>query len=213
MGQKVTFFIDGFNIYHSIKDIQRDRKKNCRWLDLYSLCKSYLIGFGKSSKLERVFYFSALPQHLVNTHKKDRIVRHQAYIECLKSTSVEIILGRFKKKQVYCNRCKCNLSKYEEKETDVSISIQILDEFMKERCDMAVVVSGDTDLAPVARKCQELFPNKKFIFAFPYGRTTKTLKELCKGSFSIKPKKYIDHQFEDSVLVNGKKIFQPKNWR
>ena len=38
MAVRVSFFIDGFNLYHSLKQFTPE----CRWLDLYKLCESFL---------------------------------------------------------------------------------------------------------------------------------------------------------------------------
>ena len=41
---RVTFIIDGFNLYHSVCDAERDLKgASTKWLDIKSLCSSYLI--------------------------------------------------------------------------------------------------------------------------------------------------------------------------
>ena len=50
---RVSFFIDGFNLYHSLKDYARD----CRWLDLRKLCESYL---RENEQLGDVYYFTAV---------------------------------------------------------------------------------------------------------------------------------------------------------
>jgi uncharacterized LabA/DUF88 family protein len=53
---------------------------------------------------------------------------------------------RFKEETVYCNLCKRHIKKHEEKETDVSIAVKILESFSLNECDLAVVITGDTDL-------------------------------------------------------------------
>jgi len=35
---KISFFIDGFNLYHSLRKYASD----CRWLNLRSLCEKFL---------------------------------------------------------------------------------------------------------------------------------------------------------------------------
>ena len=35
---RVTFVIDGFNLYHSIRDVERETGVDCRRLDLRLLC-------------------------------------------------------------------------------------------------------------------------------------------------------------------------------
>lgn len=210
--RKVAFLIDGFNVYHSILRIKKDTGYSTKWLNLQSLCKSYLHLFGKETALEDIFYFSAIPHHLKEI-KPHKIHRHQQYIRCLESTGIQVILGRFKNKDVYCHRCKSMILKHEEKETDVSIAIKLLELFFTNSCDIAVIMSGDTDLSPAIQKCIELFPDKKIIFSFPFARKNKELLKLAPGSFSINKKQYIKHQLPNPfVLGDSTEIHKPTSW-
>ena len=209
---RVIFLVDGFNIYHSIRQLKRDTGYNTRWLNLHSLCKSYLFLLGKSASLENIFYFSAIPYYLSDKNP-DKIKRHKNYLSCLESTGVKVELGRFKEKIVFCDKCRSYILKHEEKETDVAIGVKAFEIFAQNHCDIAVVVTGDTDLSPAFKKCKELFPNKKFIFAFPYKRKNKELALLAPDSFSISHKQYIKNQFSNPLtLLNGHKVYKPKNW-
>lgn len=209
---KVIFLIDGFNIYHSILQLKRQTGHSVKWLDLSSLCTSYLYLFGKDSKLESIHYFSALPYYLSPKNPR-KIERHRDYIDCLQSSGINVELGRFKEKEIICKKCHAPFFKYEEKETDVAIAVKLIEACFSNACDTAVIVSGDTDLSPAARKCKLLFPNKKIIFAFPYARKNKELSILAPGSFTIGQKQYIKYQFPNSVeLKNGRKILKPPSW-
>ncbi len=209
---RVIFLIDGFNIYHSILDLKRHAGYSTKWLDLSSLCKSYIHLFGKASRLEEIRYFSAIPYYLTS-HNPNKIKRHKNYIECLKSAGIQVELGRFKVKYVYCDKCKAMVLKHEEKETDVTMAITVVEVFLNDLCDTAVIVSGDTDLSPAVRKCQNLFPDKKIVFAFPYARKNKELASLSPDSFSINKKQYIKHQLPNPVILkDGNKIYKPKSW-
>ncbi|MGR3316923.1 MAG: hypothetical protein ACUZ8O_00365 [Candidatus Anammoxibacter sp.] len=119
---KVDFLIDGLNVYHSTLQIERDTNTPAKWLDLSSLCKSYMYHFGKDAKLNRIHYFSAI-QYYLQKHKPLKIKRHEDYIKCLKFTGIHVNLGRFKQKEVKCNKCNARLIKHEEKETDVAIAV------------------------------------------------------------------------------------------
>jgi uncharacterized LabA/DUF88 family protein len=208
----VTFLIDGFNLYHSVLRLKRDTGFNTKWLDLASLCSSYIHLFGKGARLESIYYFSAIPYYL-SQQDPAKIQRHQTYLKCLESTGIKVILGRFKEKDTYCPKCRSLFLKHEEKETDVSIGITLLELFFTEVCDFAVIVSGDTDLSPAVRKCQSLFLHKKIIFAFPYARKNKELSTLAPGSFSINAKQYIRYQFPNPVILkDGQKIYKPASW-
>ncbi|MFH1997717.1 MAG: NYN domain-containing protein [Patescibacteria group bacterium] len=209
--KKVSFLIDGFNVYHSIKDIKRLTGYSTKWLNLFSLCKSYLHLFGKDATLEKIFYFSAIPYYL--SSKPHKITRHKDYIKCLQSSGIHIELGRFKEKFVFCDKCKSMVLKHEEKETDVTIAIKVVELFLKNDCDTCVIVSGDTDLSPAVRKCKAIFPQKNIIFAFPFNRKNKELLKISPNSFSISKKQYIKHQFANPItLATGQKINKPSSW-
>ncbi len=61
---RVAFLVDGFNVYHSIREAIKDGSGSSKWLDYHSLCRSYLNVFGRKAHLERVVYFSAYATHL-----------------------------------------------------------------------------------------------------------------------------------------------------
>lgn len=206
--KKITFLIDGFNVYHSILQLREDTFQshglglNLKWLDLYSLCSSYVPTYGKEYKLESVYYFTALAEHFRNRNPK-KIERHKAYIKCLETTGIIVEYGRFKRTR----------GRYEEKQTDVAIGVRLLEILCTDKCDMAVIVSGDTDLIPAVKTCNRLFQNKKVIFGFPYARHNLDLATLCPNSFKIKQKSYKKHQFPNpTILEDGKKVYKPLRW-
>lgn len=215
MKKRVSFLIDGFNLYHSVKNASHDLKlkgKGTKWLNIHSLCNSYLHLFGKDSRIEEIYYFSALANHL-QAVKPDVVKRHLVFIDGLKSTGVQVELGRFKRKSIICTHCRKMITRHEEKETDVAISAKLLELFMLNKCDMVVLVTGDTDLAAGVKVAQKLFPQKEICIAFPYKRKNKELKKLVPTSFQIGAKSYITHQFPDPItLKNGNSLIKPQSW-
>lgn len=210
---RVTFLIDGFNLYHSLRDAQYDLgNKSTKWLDIKSLCSSYLYLLGREANLQDIYYFSALATQRI-ARDPDVIVRHEKFISCLKNEGIEIDLSPFKPKENKCPSCSHTYRKYEEKETDVKLALKLLELFIEDSCDLVVLVSGDTDLAPSFRTATRLFPSKKVIFAFPYKRHNRELENLAPKSFKIKKEKYLAHQFPNPYpLVNGSTISKPSTW-
>ena len=209
---RIIYFIDGFNLYHSVLRLKRDTGYSAKWLDIASLCASYIYLFGKDARLESIYYFSAIPYYL-SSKDPDKTQRQKDYIACLESTGIRVELGRFKEKDVFCDRCQSMILKHEEKETDVAIAVKLLEIFFVDACDTAVIMSGDTDLAPAVRTSRVLFPKKKIIFAFPFARKNKELSALAPGSFAIGKKQYATYQFPNVVtLKNGKQIQKPASW-
>lgn len=210
---RIAFLIDGFNLYHSLKDAQRDLgETGIKWLDIRKLCSSYLHLIGGGAEISQIYYFSALAQHLESTNP-DVTQRHRDYITCLESTDVQVQLGRFKQKKIKCKHCGETIKRYEEKETDVAMAAYLLQCFIQDQCDAVVLITGDTDLAGAVKVAQQLFPEKKMYFAFPYKRKNLELKQLLPESFQIDKNSYIQHQFPDPFICpDGSTISKPLSW-
>lgn len=210
---RLTYLIDGFNLYHSLKDAQQDLGGiSTRWLNLHSLFSMYTASiFGRGYQLEQILYFSAFATHR-DKGKPGVVKRHKEYIECLRSTGIKDIMGRFKPKWITCHSCNSSNIHHEEKETDVAISMMLLELFHFDACDTIVLVTGDTDLAPAVRTAKRIFPYKEIVFAFPYKRKNEELKKLVATSFYIKKERYIDHQFPEIVTTQKGKITKLSNW-
>ena len=167
---------------------------------------------GRDARLKEVYYFSALAKHLESV-KPEVTQRHRAYIKCLRATSVRVELSRFKKKWVRCDSCGHYTKRHEEKETDVAIAAKLLGLFILDQCDSAVLMTGDTDLAPAVRTAQRLFPEKTICFAFPYGRKNLELKKLVTIAFQMGAANYLRYQLPDPfILPNGSGIQKPASW-
>jgi len=203
---RVTFLVDGFNLYHSLRQAESELGASTKWLDLRSLCTSYLYTFGKTARLERIYYFSALATYR-DSSRPGSSARHSSYVECLQSSGIIPELGRFKVKYVYCRTCQQRNQHYEEKETDVAISVRLIELLLKDEADILVLVTGDTDLAPAVRTAQRLYPTKEICFAFPYKRQNSELEKMVRRHFKIHKREYRKHQLPDPfVLPGGRKI-------
>jgi len=204
---KVIFLVDGFNVYHSLYDAKN--KTNGvpqKWLDYSSLCKSYLPLIGKNALLEKIYYFSAYANHRKNDNP-DVIKNHRIYIKALESTGIKFEKGRFKRRRIKCKICNKKFWRHEEKETDVSIGIKLFELFYLKKCDIIIIVSGDTDLVPAVKVAKNLFPEKIIGFLFPYGRKHNELVNISDIHFKIKPQQYINNQFHNSIsLPDGNKL-------
>jgi uncharacterized LabA/DUF88 family protein len=155
---RTAFLLDGFNLYHSLLEAQSALGgRGTRWLDMRSLCRSMLSQVSVDARLSEVVYFSALARHREATDPY-AVARHRAYIECLRTTGVRIELGRFKQKHGACRHCGTPIVRHEEKETDVAIGIELLDQFWTQRAEAVVLVTGDSDLSPALRLARRRHP-------------------------------------------------------
>jgi len=132
---------------------------------------------------------------------------------CLEATGVNVRLGRFQKIHHTCPKCEHIFPDYEEKESDVAMGVKLVDVCFHKKCDVAVVVSGDTDLWPAVKMCKKIRPEMPIFFVFPYLRKNDILANQVTASFSIKPDTYKRFQFSDPfVTKSGKTIPKPFHW-
>lgn len=162
--------------------------------------------------MHRYLLFSALATHL-EASKPSVTKRHQHFIESLEATGIHIVLGRFKPTTAFCSTCHKPVVRYEEKETDVAMSVKLVELCLNDHCDTVVLMTGDTDIAPAVRMVQKLCPTKLLLFAFPYKRKNKELLHLAPRSFSINKDQYRKFQLPNPCITSaGKRIHKPATW-
>lgn len=210
---RTVFLVDGFNLYHSLRAASEDLGGvPTKWLNLPQLLESYLPAIGGQAATERIYYFSALATHL-ERRQPGVTSRHRTYIDSLKSYGVVVVLGRFKPKQVYCAQCRQSSRHFEEKETDVAISIKLFEVLHQDEADTVALVTGDTDLAPAVRSVRSVFPTKRIWFLFPYKRKNNELAQIADGHCNVKKERYTQHQFPQSIrLQSGRVVTKPATW-
>jgi uncharacterized LabA/DUF88 family protein len=97
--------------------------------------------------------------------------------------------------------------------TDVNIATQMLLDAYQDKFDMAMLISGDSDLVPPIRAIHEMFNKKRVFVAFPPKRHNSSVALNAKGSMTIGRKKLIDSQFELEVRKkDGFILRKPKEW-
>lgn len=158
---RVSAFIDGFNLYHAV---DATGKHHLKWLDLRALCEVFAPR--PDYDLRTVYYFSAYA-----TWRPEAYARHRSFIRALIALGVTPILGQFKEKDRRCRHCGNAWKDHEEKETDVDIALYLIRDAFEDLYDRALVVSGDSDLAPALRMVREKFPAKEIRVIAPIGRS------------------------------------------
>lgn len=198
---RFCFYVDGFNLYHVIKRYH----PNLKWLNIHQMLSSFI---PKSAKVELVYYFSAYAEWI-----PERVVKHKKYVAALRTTDVKIILGKFKAKERKCKKCDFEYISHEEKQTDVNIALQVLDDAMQDKFDSAVIVSGDTDFLPIIRKIKTLFPEKRIGVLLPIGAHALSLKEEADFHFKLKVKHLKNNQFPEIIETKQGNIIIPDDWK
>lgn len=181
--KRTIVYIDGYNLYHAIDDLNDDSLK---WLDLKALAESML---REGEHLHQVIYFSAYATHYPGAYK-----RHRAYVAALKEEGVKVVLGQFKKKFPKCGVCRAKYVSHEEKETDVNIAIHLIRDTLQDTFDRAIIISADTDMRSAVAMARGLSGTKLIDVVAPpkrkkFARELKPLFEITKGrikSFRLK---------------------------
>jgi hypothetical protein len=153
----VCIYVDGFNLYHALL---RFRDNRVKWLDLTALGRRLIAP--KTERIQKIQYFSAYADWLPGP-----MSRHIEYVAALQATGVVCTMGHFKKKDAGCHKCGHSWVAHEEKETDVSIGITLLNDAYKGLYERAYLVTRDSDLKPAVSMVQAEFPKKEIIVVAP----------------------------------------------
>lgn len=212
---RVGFFVDGFNLFHSLKAVERDMPGvQVKWLDLEGLCREYLSQIGGGAELAEIHYFTAYAEHL-DPEALGKVRRHKLYVRALTAMKqAEIHLSRFQSKQVWSHDDQKWHKVYEEKETDVDLACHMMELASRDRLDTAVLLSGDSDFVPLCGSFQRTYPSKIFAVLFPYKRVSKELRKRTPLHFTITKELMVRHQLPDVVeLPSTKTIRIPDAWK
>ncbi len=215
---RVVVFVDGFNLYHAIDDLDRNattkRHTNAKhyltWLDILSLSKALI--HPKNDELVGGYYFSAYAGWI----NQDAQERHRDYVAALKSTGVIPVMGTFKKKPRNCPNCKHQWDGHEEKESDVNLAVFLVKLAYEDAFDKAIIFTADTDLAPAIRLVREAFPKKEIRVAIPEMRLnrSKALENAANGRIRVTDSHFARNLFPAKIfLPDGTEIERPKKYK
>ena len=164
--QRVIVYIDGFNFFYGLKS--EAKWKRFYWLDFVALFEKFM---KPNQELIAVKYFSARPT------EPGKNQRQYALFQANKENpKFRLILGKYLRKQITCFNCGNVINTYEEKETDVRIATQIVSDAYEDNCDVAIVVSADSDMIPAVEIAKST-GHKVFVF-FPPNHYSSNLAAL-----------------------------------
>ena len=184
--QKVIVYVDGFNFYYGLKG---DLKwKRYYWLDIVKFFEKFM---KPDQELIKVKYFSARPDN------QEKNARQYAFFQAnMENSRFQLILGKYLKKKITCFNCGNIINTYEEKESDVRIATQIVSDSYEKNCDIAIVVSADSDMIPSVELAKQA-GQKVFIY-FPPNHYSSNLAALANGH-PIQLSKY-ESRFRQGLL-------------
>jgi uncharacterized LabA/DUF88 family protein len=157
---KANVYVDGFNLYYSAL---RRRFADCKWLDVRALAETLF----PNDEIGRVLYFSA--RVISRPDDPQEATRQQMYFRALATRDVEIFLGQFRSGTRWMRRSEpcprgadCPVSEEnirvistEEKGSDVNLASHLLVDAFRHDCEMAIVLTNDTDLVEPIRLARD----------------------------------------------------------
>jgi len=198
----IIVYIDGFNLYFGMKQAGFD---NFKWLNIRALSESLL---KPEQEIVGIKYFTSRV-----SNNPDKQKRQSTYIEALETVGIKIYYGHYQRDAIECRRCNNVRANYNEKMTDVNIATQMLVDAYQDNYDMAMLLSGDSDLVPPIKAIHDIFKLKRVFVAFPPKRYNNSVAFVAKGSMIIGRKKLMDHQFPQEVIKpDGFVLVKPVNW-
>ena len=212
--KKTIVYIDGFNLYYSLKNT------SFKWLNLQKLSDFYLEP--RQHQITQIKYFTAL----VKESAKGRlnITRQHMYLRALQTLpNIEIMFGQFKKRQVrgvlcdsedrkLLNKNIVKIKKWEEKMSDVHIATHLVADSYQNKCECAVLISNDADLTPPLLHIK--YKLKKLIIVIsPYKKMSAELKKSSHFYRAVSHKVLEQCQFPEKMKDAKGEFFCPPKWK
>lgn len=193
MAKRVTFYIDGFNFYFGLKRTKKIEPawKRYYWIDVVKLFESFL---GNGQVLEKVIYFTASP---LSPQKNSRQSAFLNANKLINGERFEVIRGKYLEKHIICPYCKGDISRPEEKKTDVNISVRMIEDCVLDKTDTIALVSADSDLVPPLEFIQKYYPGKAIKVYFPPSNYSNDLKDNI-----------IHHRSKPVLLIKNQRRFE-----
>lgn len=197
--------MDGFNFYYGLK---AKGWKKFYWLDVVNFFESML---NANQELVEVSYFSARPHNPIAARKQDLFFNANK-----RNSKFHLILGKYLKKDLKCPNCGGVIHTFEEKETDVRVATQIINDVYKNRCDITIIVSADSDMVPAVELIRDIAPVHKIFVYFPPLKHSITLSNSCDMVRKLSEYKARFNQAvlpEEVTFPSGYVAKRPDNWK
>lgn len=101
---------------------------------------------------------------------------------------------------------------YEEKESDVSLAVSLVEDGANNLFDAALIVSADSDMTPGIRALRRLVPCARVIAAMPPRRRSFGLSTASDAAFPISMTKVRQSQLPEVVTAGKHSFRRPAYW-
>lgn len=207
--RKTRFYIDGYNIYHGIKETG---DKTLLWLNLFAL--AYWL-MKPDEILDKIVYFTSLP-----TKNNDSYRRHINYLRLITNLNtdnlLDIVYGRQDISEKACRRDQCqgrNARFIEEKELDVAIASHIVRDTLKNQVDSLYLISADSDMNPAIRMIENENVDIRITICAPPLRPNKIVNLPGIDYVQLSEKDIAHCRAPVTIVFNHRKtIVMPETW-
>lgn len=202
--ERVAWFVDGFNLYYSLKELKNGKYL---WLDLTKLADNFIRPY-QSNLVMR--YYTASAQM-----RAESALRQSFYLEALIANPtfpIHLQVNNFSTSYWYCKDCDGKNKSYSEKQTDVALGVSMLKGALLDEYDTAFLISADTDFIPAILEVKRA--GKKVVLGLPPGRRSKDLEITVDGVISVSENDLRKAQLSETInLKNGQEIEKPDFYR
>lgn len=210
-------YVDGFNLYYGALKAQ----PHLKWLNL----RTWSDGLLKNFDVARIVYCTAMVQSNGVSQSRSR---QDKYVRALGAVDVEVLKGTFQFKPTKARRtpggvclggcgrstakCECGsnqiqVTKPEEKGSDVNLAVQLVADALRGRMQAALVVSGDSDLQSAVDVARG--EGVSVWVADPRDRNSLVGDQKRQ----VRPAALVRAQFPDKVtLSTGGYVLRPREW-
>lgn len=176
---RAAVYIDGFNLYHPIREMNEPFLK---WCNLWRL--SELLCEPHGLALQKVVLCTAMQMH-----RPETLGRHRTFNNAQIASGVRVVEGHYIFNE--------DLDRHSEKQSDINVALSLILDGIDNVYDWAFLVSADSDQAATARVFKERFgSNRRLVVVAPPDRSPPD-KSIPYADFTFKISK--DH-IERSLL-------------
>jgi len=204
---RTNVYVDGFNLYYNAL-----KYTAYKWLDIRKYCE---LAF-PANEITFIKYYTARPLPIPTN--LGVASRHDVYMRALKTLPDFFIkYGNFQRKDRYMPRSEfphnaVEVIRTEEKGSDVNLAVNLVNDAYKNRYDVAIVVSNDSDLCEAVRivktDCDKVVGHLS-----PTEQPGQLMKSYSTFTSSISNRLLARSQFPDHFKEDGGRVIRkPEEW-
>lgn len=150
---RAAVYIDGFNLYHPIREMAQGHLK---WCNLWRL--SELLCQPRGLQVEKVVLCTAM-----QVHRPETLGRHRTFNNAQIACGVQVLEGHYIFNE--------EIGRHSEKQSDINVALSLIMDGVDNVYDWAFLISADSDQAATARVFKERFKDKKLAIVAPPNRS------------------------------------------